>query len=524
MANRIQFRRDNAAGWTAANPVLASGEKAYETDTKKTKIGDGTTAWNSLGYQAPDEAGIKATTLPMPVRDYVAGDPGTRRVVMTLGDCNTTGSAIARDSTQRTLVRFPRRVTRFRFRSANHNLLTSVNFTTPLTYTAFYIGTPAYDTTGLCRWTGAYASAPTNILTGPFTVPTDGTDWVSAWVTLPDQYQGTDFLLSYGFTTAASGTGVSISGNGDAFRGAASSNAGDLNPAGLSAETGKIFGDLRLEYEVAGAVRVGMFIGDSITAGAADTAGAIPPESDARVGILPHERWPDLAGRAGNFCAINLGVGSIGGASFNASTNMQFTRATVGTSATVPDFGVSLLGTNDIYGGFAAVTAKITASVAALRALGIKEIFHGTLLPKGQTTFAGTITGATTVGATSIVSTIDINAGVSTVVGSSDDYEVVTVTAKSGTGPWTLTVNATTKAHAAGTRIVAADEATRIRVNNWLRQLPLGLAGVLDFDQHMSETSGGAMPLRTYMFADLVHPHRGGAARMGLYAAQLGRV
>lgn len=51
MATKIQYRRDTAANWTAANPVLASGEPAYETDTKKRKIGDGTTAWNSLGYQ-----------------------------------------------------------------------------------------------------------------------------------------------------------------------------------------------------------------------------------------------------------------------------------------------------------------------------------------------------------------------------------------------------------------------------------------------------------------------------------------
>ncbi|QWY79661.1 hydrolase [Arthrobacter phage Persistence] len=59
MANRIQYRRDTAAAWVAANPVLALGEPAYETDTKKRKIGDGSTAWNSLGYQ-PDAATVAA--------------------------------------------------------------------------------------------------------------------------------------------------------------------------------------------------------------------------------------------------------------------------------------------------------------------------------------------------------------------------------------------------------------------------------------------------------------------------------
>lgn len=52
---KIQLRRDTAANWTSNNPTLASGEWGLEIDTKKAKIGDGTTAWNSLGYSnVPD--------------------------------------------------------------------------------------------------------------------------------------------------------------------------------------------------------------------------------------------------------------------------------------------------------------------------------------------------------------------------------------------------------------------------------------------------------------------------------------
>ncbi len=47
---QLQIRKDTAANWTAANPVLLAGEPAYETDTGLQKIGDGTTAWNSLDY------------------------------------------------------------------------------------------------------------------------------------------------------------------------------------------------------------------------------------------------------------------------------------------------------------------------------------------------------------------------------------------------------------------------------------------------------------------------------------------
>ena len=48
---RILIRRDTAANWTAANPTLASGELGGETDTGKLKLGNGSTAWNSLAYQ-----------------------------------------------------------------------------------------------------------------------------------------------------------------------------------------------------------------------------------------------------------------------------------------------------------------------------------------------------------------------------------------------------------------------------------------------------------------------------------------
>ncbi|KKG35390.1 hypothetical protein DU52_15815 [Methanosarcina mazei] len=47
---QIKIKRGTAAEWTAANPVLAVGEPAFETDTGIMKIGDGVTAYNSLDY------------------------------------------------------------------------------------------------------------------------------------------------------------------------------------------------------------------------------------------------------------------------------------------------------------------------------------------------------------------------------------------------------------------------------------------------------------------------------------------
>lgn len=47
----MQFKRGTAARWATVNPVLASGEPGFETDTGKQKIGDGTTVWTALPYQ-----------------------------------------------------------------------------------------------------------------------------------------------------------------------------------------------------------------------------------------------------------------------------------------------------------------------------------------------------------------------------------------------------------------------------------------------------------------------------------------
>jgi len=48
--NKIQLRKGTSSEWSAANPVLASGEPGFERDTGRFKIGDGTTAWSGLYY------------------------------------------------------------------------------------------------------------------------------------------------------------------------------------------------------------------------------------------------------------------------------------------------------------------------------------------------------------------------------------------------------------------------------------------------------------------------------------------
>ena len=50
MANILQLKRSTAAVWTSINPILGQGEPGWEIDTKKLKVGDGISNWNSLLY------------------------------------------------------------------------------------------------------------------------------------------------------------------------------------------------------------------------------------------------------------------------------------------------------------------------------------------------------------------------------------------------------------------------------------------------------------------------------------------
>lgn len=79
MANKtlnvtLIMRNDTAANWANKNPVLTLGELGVETDTRKFKIGDGTTAYNSLKYGLGGNVEVKSTA---PTASDVGYDIGT---------------------------------------------------------------------------------------------------------------------------------------------------------------------------------------------------------------------------------------------------------------------------------------------------------------------------------------------------------------------------------------------------------------------------------------------------------------
>ena len=88
MTARLQNRRDTAANWTANNPTLAAGEIGLETDTAKYKMGDGTTAWNSLAYAyTAGTAGATGPTGPV----GATGPTGVTGITGPTGPVGATG-------------------------------------------------------------------------------------------------------------------------------------------------------------------------------------------------------------------------------------------------------------------------------------------------------------------------------------------------------------------------------------------------------------------------------------------------
>ncbi len=59
MSTIFKLRRDTASNWTSNNPVLADGELGFDKTNVYLKIGDGSTAWNSLGQFTQSEESIE---------------------------------------------------------------------------------------------------------------------------------------------------------------------------------------------------------------------------------------------------------------------------------------------------------------------------------------------------------------------------------------------------------------------------------------------------------------------------------
>ena len=308
----------------------------------------------------------------------------TRRVTLPIGsDGVNNNTAANKEYNGRALVLLPVTTSRWRMRVRNASALSGSAFAGAWSVTGVWIGTPLYTSTDP-QWGRVFASAPSQAVQA-FTTPADGSEYVSEWVTDPAlQFPaGIPKGVSYGMAQAASGVFV-YSTQGWSWGGAgAAAAAANATPGGVGLNNFVVL-DWRIEYEFVGDAPVGVFIGDSITAGwTSDTS---TPASKIISGFDPHHSWVGSAGVRDGFAWHNMGVGSTTGAQWSSGTGWRWDRVDFATS--VPDFAVISLGTNDIAAGTAVATIQgyIQAMVAAMRARGINEVYLGTIIPRNWPT------------------------------------------------------------------------------------------------------------------------------------------
>lgn len=357
---------------------------------------------------------------------------------------------------QRTLVVMPATTSRWRLAVANRNAQTGAAPGQGGTLASVYIGEPEYPAGG--RWAGACTAALDAAITEPLTVPTDGSDARSEWVTDPAlQFQaGAPTALSIAATTNVEGTGV-IASDCVAFCGLGVNNqVGAAATPGVAAD---FIWDVRIEYEtvVPGGTPLVVVVGASGESGYNPDTGALPAES-----------WPHVAARLGAFLVINGGVGSSVTSDWTSSSGRPYERLAL--SSDVPDVAViGMLSSNDIgamAGGDAATAGQIATHLALmkanfetivdnLRADGADAVYAATIPPRGYS--------------------------------------------------------------AAG-----SFENLRGQFNAWLRTLPLGLAGLLDFERALRDVTATSDLDPLLRSSDNIHPNLGGAQIIaGIAAAAL---
>jgi hypothetical protein len=77
----IRIRRNVSSAWASLNPILESGEQGLETDTRRVRIGDGSTRFVELDYYLPSESIL--ALVDQAISNAGAGDGGAAQAALT---------------------------------------------------------------------------------------------------------------------------------------------------------------------------------------------------------------------------------------------------------------------------------------------------------------------------------------------------------------------------------------------------------------------------------------------------------
>lgn len=317
----------------------------------------------------------RAARLPRPLADAVSRGLMDARVPalrtsayhLSMGGTNSTNSQSSVN--QRYFVKPTVRMGRWRIKLANYDVKNSVAGAA-FNGVSIYFGPGTLD--GSSEPSGNFASAPQALVTSAFTIPGDGSYYVSPWFDAPME-AGQHYVVSVGFSLGVAtpifrGYNTSAIGFGGT---AGATHAGDQTPN----LTRFIFSflDAIIEYEASPA-SVGLFIGDSLT----ECYGG-----DAALGMQPFLSWANVAAGTNSQSAIVNGITGSATGDWTSGTGNKWTR--IATSTYAPNFAVVALGSNDASASLALASyqANIETIVGILRnTYGIQRIYLATVMPR----------------------------------------------------------------------------------------------------------------------------------------------
>jgi lysophospholipase L1-like esterase len=474
MANRIQYRRDTAANWTAANPVLALGEPAWETDTKKRKIGDGATAWNSLGYQAPDEKTLKTTYAPRSPIGSRRAIPAANTVDVLMATPPTIGAAATASSISGAAF----------FPSVSGSGTATQVLTDRFTYTgagSFAAAGTAYPNN---NWVVPSSLTTTNTIApynvsflfdgaalefflsgngGLVRVRVDGQLVTSAATTLPND--GNLYYLPITFSARAVRR-ITLETSNVKFGGVRVGGTDSVNPVPIRGPRAIVVGDSFTEgtgstYSAIGSwsQKLGLSLGwDDVWASGVGGTGYLNPGSGGRVKFRDR-LVNDVTSQNPQ---IVIWAGGINDQATYTAAQIQAeaTACYQAVQAALP--GVPQIvfspwwrnGVETFPNSLLQARDAIKAAVAATNTTAQPVLFVDVLeLPVGSVAPATTLSASVAAAATSLSVAGFIPQGATIDIKDGTNWERKVVTAVSGTGPYTLTVKAMTNAFASGVAV-----------------------------------------------------------------------
>jgi Major tropism determinant N-terminal domain len=455
----VSLKRDTATNWTTNNPVLGVGEPGYDSTNGVTKIGDGTTSWNELiEVSVPTRQALSVLSSPI-------------------------GGTYSNAEMQfRVPAKLPQKSRRWRLHIRNYNILSDVAVLSGASFLPVYLGKQSLNASG--EETGAFMATPVQVLPA-FTLPSDGSEVTSSWVTdTAAQFDNEiPYLLDFGYT----GGVTQQYGYGQMWFAAGSGRTAGVGTqngysGGLSSINSCVF-DIRIEYEFSGDRQVIAVIGDST----ASSNGNVTEKCSTT------KFWPARYSYRTGHAVANGGIPS---ASFNSiwSIGSKWAYLRLKPSSVIYDAVIVDNGINDVNGGLglASIKTVFTSSVTAAKSvLGAKRVFVCAIKPYDRYATAATgfassyLTSSAAIGATTISSVTNWTSGAVIQIGDGYTAETVTVSGTpTGSGPYTVTLStALTKNHESGEPLCGTREAIRRATNAYLSSLPAGVDGYFATDK-----------------------------------------